>query len=316
MLNGMPKKETELGTIKLVSKEIKKLGDKWNYSRQSREVLQDSCQPDKSKWYKDLETVHSTLIAILCMLTAPMIVSFYTIYSKYNFAYASALRGFLDEEACLITKPLWLSPDLANSCPLIRPTANCQSICQGLTEIPALEKISREEFLAKYTYSGRPLLIHNATNGWKASKSFGLSFSKQTLQFHAEKLADISSYSASDMGAKLSPEDQKLLEQCQFFPYRTKFENLAEFLNISQTRSLANDYYVGWSNCFREVVDKLREYYSWPDFLPADSEASRINWIFMGSSNGTSGGRQRIGVCFIGIIQKVVVSQNNFKIHQ
>ena len=168
--------ETELGTIKLVSKEIKKLGDKWNYSRQSRKVLQEYCHPDKSKWCKDLETVHSILIAILCFLAAPIIVSLYSIYSKYNFAYASALRGFLDDEACLITKPMWLSSDLTTS-----PTANCHSICQGLTEIPALESISREEFLAKYAYSGQPLLIHNATDGWTAFETFSFPFFKKVV---------------------------------------------------------------------------------------------------------------------------------------
>ena len=38
---------------------------------------------------------------------------------------------------------------------------------------------------------------------------------------------------------------------------------------------------VEWTNCFEEVVKELRDHYSWPSFLPSDSEASHIESIFI-----------------------------------
>lgn len=38
------------------------------------------------------------------------------------------------------------------------------------------------------------------------------------------------------------------------------------------------------SNCIPRVMKILRKHYSRPSFLPSDSEASQLDWLFMGGS--------------------------------
>jgi hypothetical protein len=42
-------------------------------------------------------------------------------------------------------------------------------------------------------------------------------------------------------------------------------------------------WYIGWANCDKEAGQILREYYDLPDFLPANSESGKRDWIFMGT---------------------------------
>ena len=291
-MRGEPKQNED----KPLSESINSLIGKWCQIQGSKCVLQELCNNSKrsNPSYLNIHGIQSLYIAILWLLAAPIIVGIFCICASNDFNLLMALGGLLEREQCLVSKPTWLSERLTTL-----PAADCHSLCQGLREIPAVEKITPSEFIAKYAYNGRPLLIHNATDGWKASESFNLPFLKEVFRPHAEKLAEKLSFSLIESNEKLSPEDTRLLEMCQFFPYRTEFTNLAEFLNISEARSLAHDYYVGWSNCFKEAVDYLRHHYSWPNFLPADSEASKIDWIFMGGTNKKTGDGAPVHLDFI-----------------
>ncbi|KFM65238.1 hypothetical protein X975_05541, partial [Stegodyphus mimosarum] len=76
-------------------------------------------------------------------------------------------------------------------------------------------------------------------------------------------------------------------EECQFFPFRTKFLSLREVFNMPEERAYmtssdAETWYIGWSNCNPDISFVLRQHYTRPYFLPDDSELSAIDWIFMG----------------------------------
>ena len=217
----------------VLSQAIQQFGDKWDACHDGKKVMTEICRSERNLFLnsKVLRIYQSLCLALLSLIAAPIIVGLVCIFVKYDFILA--LDGLLDYEECLITQPK-LIPDI-----LTTPPANCNSLCQGLVEIPSLETISQDNFLAKYAYSGRPLLIHKATNGWKANDTFGFSFFKRIFQSHAEKLANVKSKSLNptkkSTGEKFSPKDVKLLEICEFYSYNRQFDNLANFLNVSET---------------------------------------------------------------------------------
>ena len=251
---------------------IHQLGVKWNFCRDSKIVMCKFCNSKKSTWNLIFKELCSVSFAVLLLLITPCIIGWLNIYAKYGLSHQ------LTKDSCLMEVPEWMHY-------LTEPAANCHSFCPGLKEIPKVDKISQKEFLDKFAYSGRPLLIHNATDGWTAFETFSFPFFKKVLQSHAEKLAE------------LVREDNKLDQLCPFYRYRTEFQSLAEFFNMSEARSRLDpsekNYYVGFSTCFPHIVDELRNHYTWPDFLLANFEKSAADFIFMGSSSTeTKGGTE------------------------
>ena len=258
----------------LLSQAIHQLGAKWNFGQDCSIVIQNSCKSKKNNGNLIFKELCSISIAVLFMLITPCTFGLLNIYARYGISHQ------LTEDKCLLMVPQWIHYSIHE------PAANCHSFCQDLKEITKVDKISQKEFLEKFAYSGRPLLIHNATNGWKAFETFSFSFFKQVFQLHAEKLAE------------LMREDKGLWQICPFLGYKTEFQNLADFFNMSQARSqlgpLEKSYYVGFSTCFPHIVDVLRNYYTWPDFLPSDHEKNAVDFIFMGSSKKESEGGARV----------------------
>jgi hypothetical protein len=58
---------------------------------------------------------------------------------------------------------------------IFRPPVNC-SFCENVSTIPRLDHISQAEFLAKFAYSGHPVVVTGATKEWKALDTFSLEF--------------------------------------------------------------------------------------------------------------------------------------------
>eukprot|EP00118_Oscarella_pearsei_P005349 m.24540 g.24540 ORF g.24540 m.24540 type:complete len:331 (+) comp28638_c0_seq3:15-1007(+) len=148
----------------------------------------------------------------------------------------------------------------------MRPYVNCD-VCRNITAIEAVYNITQEEFMSRFAYTSRPVLIKNATTGWTAHKTFSFDFFKE-----------------------LYPPESPVLENterdCQFFPYRTSFENLGQVFNISEERRSGTEgepWYIGWSNCDSDVSNRLRKHYTKPYFLGDSTETSKTDWIFMGS---------------------------------
>lgn len=146
-----------------------------------------------------------------------------------------------------------------------RKPSNCSLVCEGLKVIPRVSGLSKEDFLTKYAYTGRPLVVTDAARNWSATERFNFTFFKDLF----EKNKD--AYRINE-------------DECQFFPYRTEFISLEEAMNMSKERSEWKEkpWYFGWSNCDPAVREELRTHYQLPYFLPTQSETSEEDWIFMG----------------------------------
>ena len=286
----------ESGADELLSKAIHQLGVKWNYRDDYKNVVEDYCLTKNPAWLDDLFFLQRYLISLMCLLLGPILIGYATIFANNHFAFKTAMGVILDKEECVVTNPVPLRA-------MTLPPANCFSLCQGLEQLPVVENLTSDEFLTQYAYTGRPVLVRAATVNWTAKDHFSFDFFKRVFEPHAERLErwrnsgnlDWDSESKQDdTDPPISDEDSKDLDHCQFFPYKTEFENLWQFLNMSEARSRLDpsekSYYVGWNNCFRPVIEQLRHHYSRPTFLPADSESSRVDWIFMGGSTAATGG--------------------------
>ncbi|XP_012146378.1 adherens junction protein p120 isoform X5 [Megachile rotundata] len=143
---------------------------------------------------------------------------------------------------------------------IFRPAEDC-SICQDVQQVDRISNVDPATFEERYAYSGRPVVVTDATQNWTAPSVFSFPFFK-------------SLYEGEDAN-------------CQFFPYKTEFKNLQEVFNMSASRSLlekgTKPWYVGWSNCDDEIGNILRKHYRKPYFLPDTAESERTDWIFMGS---------------------------------
>lgn len=149
---------------------------------------------------------------------------------------------------------------------IARPLTNCDC-CRNLKEFPIERNISADDFVRKYAYTAVPVLIKDATQNWTAMRNFSFDFFKNLYTTTKDALTVIE-------------------EECQFFPYKTEFETLADVFNMSAERANftpgEKPWYVGWSNCHSDVATVLRQHYNRPYFLPVDSESSQVDWIFMG----------------------------------
>jgi hypothetical protein len=149
---------------------------------------------------------------------------------------------------------------------MFRPFVDC-SVC-NITGIDRVSNISQKEFLEKYAYSGRPVVITDGAKGWPAADVFSFEFFKE---LYGPDSPNLDPYGDRD---------------CQFFPYQTNFESLNEVFDMSEERQngvVGKPWYIGWSNCDSSATNVLRRYYNKPYFLTATMEASKTDWIFMGS---------------------------------
>ena len=110
-----------------------------------------------------------------------------------------------------------------------RKPSNCSTLCEGLTEIPRLSKLSEEEFVEQYGYSGRPLVVTDAAKNWSALELFNFTFFKRLFQENKD------AYKINE-------------DECQFFPYNTDFISLEQAFNMSKERSEWKErpWYFGW----------------------------------------------------------------------
>lgn len=225
-------------------------------------------------------------------------------FSKWAIAKWMHLNGFDDisKEECAL-----MLPDYLNS--VVRPIDQCQ-MCVGLERIERLENITKEAFIDKYAYTAVPVIIRNAISDWRAMQLLNFKFLKE-LYLHPDKVKrrlSSSKNSSPSQQSQSHPQRPAILktfdsisrakrkpsydkDTCQFFPYKTKFKSLEEvFRTIEENDPASNaTWYVGWSNCNDFASSVLRDLYDRPYFLPDESEMSKIDWIFMGSSgNGAN----------------------------
>ena len=269
---------------------INDLGRKWHFCEEGQSLVRASCLSRKPNWRQDIQMALRFFLSIICLLFSPIATSVFVNLANYGFDVTSTVSGMLSEQRCLIATS---QPFQA----LANPPENCYSICQGLKDVPTVDTISNEEFLAHYAFSGRPLLVKGATRGWGALDTFSYQYFKSLFQPYAEKLKRYRASSDSSLdGVPLSGADRWDWNGCQFTAFDGRFDDMTDFFNMSDAWSRLElpeaGYYVGWNNCFREVVKELRKHYAFPSFLPVDSSASRVDWFFMGGSNKDKTGAQ------------------------
>ncbi|XP_018904172.2 uncharacterized protein [Bemisia tabaci] len=174
-------------------------------------------------------------------------------------AWFSLRRTAMDVEKCVGYVPESLSY-------LFRPVEDC-SICLNVSQVDKVSDISPSEFEQRYVGPGRPVVVVDGSRGWSAVQVFDFDFFRRV-------------YRESD-------HNWESQAACQFFPYKTEFQQLRDVFNMDPARANMSEgtqpWYVGWSNCDERVSRILREHYEPPYFLPQTSENKQTDWIFMGS---------------------------------
>ncbi|PIK38396.1 hypothetical protein BSL78_24764 [Apostichopus japonicus] len=99
-------------------------------------------------------------------------------------------------------------------------------MCRGLEAVPIETSITKEIFLQNYAYSGRPVLIKQATSDWLALEYFDYHFFRQLY----EKFPDSAEMVDSD---------------CNFLRYQTEFLTFVDFLKMDDDKVKRLDWYVG-----------------------------------------------------------------------
>ena len=170
------------------------------------------------------------LYPCLCVLLAVAIVPILSLVSEWPMSREQLVRRWFefvgDAEAfendwCLLRT----SEELLS---FFRPPTECD-FCVGVTSIEKISHISPEAFESKYGYTGRPVVITDATKNWTAIETFSFEFLK-------------------DLYKTDSPALKNAHDICQFFPYKTSFNNLGEVFNMSIDRAHGNGqpWYIGW----------------------------------------------------------------------
>ena len=131
------------------------------------------------------------------------------------------LRIDLEKETCLV-------PATETYLDFFRPPVDC-SICEDVDTVDVVTNLTKDEFVEKYAYTGRPVLIRNGSKNWTASSHFSFEFFKNIYPQN-------------------SPILQSADKDCQFFPYRTKFESLGEVFDMpeSMAKMEGQPWYIGW----------------------------------------------------------------------
>lgn len=131
--------------------------------------------------------------------------------------------GYNDEEQCFLENYEFLSD-------MLRPVVDC-TICQDIRIVDRVSNLSHSEFMAKYAFTGRPVVVTDGTKDWSASDHFNFQFFKKLYKRNSPNL--------SGEGG----------EECQFFPYRTDFETLGDVFQMpAEMRDgvSGKPWYIGW----------------------------------------------------------------------
>ena len=104
----------------------------------------------------------------------------------------------------------------------LRPLVDCQ-MCENVSQIDIIDAadINADIFVEKYAYSGRPLLVKNATNEWIAMSSFNFEFFRDLYE---------------DLESPIIYEDQDDAD-CQFFAWNS--EGKAHYRNLKVNDNLS-----------------------------------------------------------------------------
>ncbi|XP_037780956.1 uncharacterized protein LOC119577282 [Penaeus monodon] len=170
------------------------------------------------------------------------------------------LRGDLVASRCLVRNNYFVME-------ATRLRTDCGRVCAGVRAAGELgANVSRAAFAA-WAYRARPLVVRGAAARWPALARFSPAFFRSAYD--------------SVAGAY-----EAVADECQFLPFRCEFQGLRDALAMHPARAArapgTRPWYFGWSNCSPGVSAILRQLAPRPPFLPAASESSALDWVFMG----------------------------------
>lgn len=168
-----------------------------------------------------LTSVVFGLLGILCAVGALLYQQeFVTHQSLFQFA-QYVIDFDLEKDVCLFPYPEIVLD-------MFRPPVNC-SVCKEVHGVDRVSSLTKEEFVRKYAYTARPVVVTDGTKNWTAPQYFSFNYFKSI--YGPESPVMIS-------------EDQK----CQFFPYQTSFSSLKEVFNMSEkdANMKGKTWYIGW----------------------------------------------------------------------
>jgi len=152
--------------------------------------------------------------------------------------YFAVIKGFIPEKLLAEYSTVFTDIDLnTDTCviPLsdtvldfFRPPVDC-GFCEGVVKIDRVQNLSPEEFVKKYAYSGRPVIITDVMTNWTASQHFNFDFFRKLYK-------------------KGSPVFDSNNKDCQFFPYKTKFQGLLDVFKMPRKmiEMKGDRWYIGW----------------------------------------------------------------------
>ncbi|KAK7507456.1 hypothetical protein BaRGS_00001391 [Batillaria attramentaria] len=166
------------------------------------------------------------------------------------------VRDYIRRTPCLVDFGIFTEE-------IFRPLVDCE-MCRKLNAVAIERNLSQETFVEKYAYSGIPVLVKEGIVNWSAMSVFSFKFFQGLYRLTGRRA------------------------NCHFFAYNTEFTTLTDALNgMSDERASCQPgekpWYFGWSNCHAGVQEQLRKHFQLPDFLPANTEGTPMDWIFMGS---------------------------------
>ena len=142
-------------------------------------------------------------IVILCSLLA------FPLYKMYN------------RSPCLVTE---LCPFSEAAIPFV----DCR-MCEGVVEAPRLVNLSQEDFIRRYAYKSKPIIVEGAANDWPALSTFSYDYFKDLY---------------TSMPGSLDGDNT----QGQFFAYSSDIKDLADLFELpSEVATMGKErWYIGW----------------------------------------------------------------------
>lgn len=140
--------------------------------------------------------------------------------SLYRFAQNYVLDFDMEKDMCLFPYPEIILD-------MFRPPVNC-SVCKDVHIVDRVSSLTKEDFVRKYAYTARPVVITDGAKDWTAPQYFSFNYFKSIY----------------------GPESPVMTEdeRCQFFGYQTNFRSLGEVFNMSEkdANMEGKPWYIGW----------------------------------------------------------------------
>ena len=156
--------------------------------------------------------------------------------------YGAVQKGLIEKKSLAEYSTILTNIDLATDQCVIpysemvldffRPPVDCE-FCKGINQFDRVEQLDPKEFVTKYAYSGRPVIVTDAMVNWTAYEHFSFDFFKKLYKRDSPVL---------------NPPDDASGKDCQFFPYKTNFHGLLDVFKMPRKMAemKGDPWYVGW----------------------------------------------------------------------